>query len=61
MKLGRPRTLLGLTLLGLGLVTLPLLVAVGNAVIKLDQLASQSEAVVFESVLTTEENQRLAG
>jgi two-component system sensor histidine kinase GlrK len=60
MKLGRPRTLLGLTLLGLALVALPLLVAVGHAVVKLDQLASQSEEVVLESVRSTQENQRLA-
>ncbi len=60
MRLRRPRTLLGLTLLGLALVALPLLVAVGHAVRKLDQLATESEAVVLESVRSTEENQRLA-
>ncbi len=47
-------------MLGLALVALPLLVAVGNAVVKLDQLASESESVVLESVRSTEENQRLA-
>ena len=35
MRIGRPRTLLGLILMGLGLLTLPLLVGVGNAVLKL--------------------------
>ncbi len=60
MRLRRPRTLLGLTLLGLALVALPLLVAVGHAVRKLDQLATESESVVLESVRSTEENQRLA-
>jgi two-component system sensor histidine kinase GlrK len=61
MKLGRPRTLLGLILMGLALVTLPLLVSVGNAVLKLGQLASDSEAVVSQSASATLENQRLAG
>ena len=60
MKIKRPRTLLGLVLLGLALVTLPLLVAIGNAVLKLGQLAEQSEAVVSESAVATLENQKVA-
>jgi two-component system sensor histidine kinase GlrK len=59
MKIGRPRTLLGLVLLGMGLVTLPLLVAVGNAVVKLEQLADSSETVVSQSQTATLENQRV--
>ena len=43
MRFGRPRTLLGLILLGLGLVTLPLLLAVANAVLKLGQLTTESD------------------
>lgn len=60
MKLGRPRTLLGLILMGLALVTLPLLIGIVNAVIKLDQLASDSAAVVGQSAEATGETQRLS-
>ena len=60
MRLGRPRTLLGLILMGLALVTLPLLVAVVRAVIELEELTAESQAVVTESVTATLENQRLA-
>ena len=61
MRIGRPRTLLGLTLLGLGMVTLPLLLAVANAVLELGKLTNESEAVVSESATATQENQRVAG
>jgi two-component system sensor histidine kinase GlrK len=61
MKIKRPRTLLGLVLLGLAVVTLPLLIAVANAVIKLGELAAQSATVLAESATATAENQRLAG
>jgi len=61
MRIGRPRTLLGLTLVGLGLVTLPLLLAVANAVLELGQLTTESGAVVGESATATQENQRIAG
>jgi two-component system sensor histidine kinase GlrK len=47
--------------MGLGLVTLPLLVAVANAVLKLGQLTAQSEVVVSNSAAVTLESQRLAG
>jgi two-component system sensor histidine kinase GlrK len=60
MKIRRPRTLLGLVLLGLGFVTLPLLIAIGNAVVKLGQLAAESEAVLSDSAAATLENQRLS-
>ena len=61
MRIGRPRTLLGLILVGLGLVTRPLLLAVANAVRELGQLTTESEAVVSESATATLENQRVAG
>ncbi len=60
MRLGRPRTLLGLILLGLALVALPLLIAVGNAVATLGRHALASETVVNESAAITRENQRIA-
>jgi two-component system, NtrC family, sensor histidine kinase GlrK len=60
MRLGRPRTLLGLILLGLALVALPLLVAVGTAVVTLGRHAAESDAVVNESAIITRENQRIA-
>lgn len=46
--------------MGLALVTLPLLVGIGNAVLKLDELASESEAVVSQSAEATRETQRLS-
>jgi two-component system, NtrC family, sensor histidine kinase GlrK len=60
MKMRRPRTLLGLVLLGLAFVTLPLLIAIGNAVVKLGQLATESETVLSDSATATLENQRLS-
>jgi two-component system sensor histidine kinase GlrK len=60
MKIWRPRTLLGLVLLGLAFVTLPLLIAIGNAVLKLGQLATQSETVLSDSASATLENQKVA-
>ncbi len=60
MRMGRPRTLLGMVLMGLAFVTVPLLVAVGNAMIKLGQLAAESEVVLADSATATLENQRLA-
>jgi two-component system sensor histidine kinase GlrK len=60
MKIRRPRTLLGMVLVGLAFVTVPLLIAIGNAVIKLGQLATDSETVLSESATATLENQRIA-
>src|SRR5690606_4151915 len=60
MKVRQPRTLLGFVLLGLAFVTLPLLIAIGNAVIKLGQLASESETVLGDSATATLENQKIA-
>jgi two-component system, NtrC family, sensor histidine kinase GlrK len=59
VRLGRPRTLLGLILVALALVTLPLLIAIGNAALKLGQLAAESEAVAGENATTSVENQRV--
>jgi two-component system sensor histidine kinase GlrK len=60
MKIGRPRTLLGMVLMGLAFVTVPLLVAVGNAMIQLGQLAADSEVVLGDMRTATLENQKLA-
>jgi two-component system sensor histidine kinase GlrK len=60
MKLRRPRTLLGMVLMGLAFVTAPLLIAVGNAMLKLGNLADESELVLADSAVATLENQRLA-
>ncbi len=60
MKLSRPRTLLGLILLGLALLTLPLLLAVAKAAFELGELTRESKAVVEESLTATLENQRIA-
>ena len=59
MKMRRPRTLLGLVLLALAFVTLPLLIAIGNAVIKLGQLATESESVLGDSATATLQNEKL--
>ena len=59
MKMRRPRTLLGLVLLGLAFVTVPLLIAIGNAVLKLGQLAIESEAVLGDSATATLQNEKL--
>ena len=59
MRIARPQTLLSLTLVGLGLVTLPLLIAVGNAVFRLDQLMEQSAEVANRFAGATNENQRV--
>ena len=59
MHLPRPRTLLSMILTGLGLLTLPLLVGIGNAVLTLDRLTSESEAVVSASADSTLANQRI--
>src|SRR5512147_1174430 len=60
MKMRRPRTLLGMVLVGLAFVTVPLLIAVGNAVVKLGQLAGESETVLSDSATAMTENQRIS-
>ena len=59
MKIRRPRTLLGLVLLALAFVTLPLLIAIGNAVVKLGELATESAAVLGDSATATLQNEKL--
>ena len=58
MRIPRPKTLLSLTLVALGLVTLPLLFAVGNAVLKLDDLMNESLAAAQASEVASREGQR---
>ncbi|HWN39502.1 MAG TPA: hypothetical protein VNP02_13450, partial [Gammaproteobacteria bacterium] len=60
MKMRRPRTLLGMVLMGLAFVTVPLLAAIGNAGFKLGQLATESEDVLGDSATATLTNQRLS-
>ncbi len=60
MNMGRPRTLLGMVLMGLAFVTVPLLLAVGNGFIRLGQLAAESEVVLTDSATSTLQNERLA-
>ena len=60
MKLGRPRTLLGLILVGVAVLTLPLLLTVAKAALELGELTRESQAVVDESLTATLENQRIA-
>ncbi len=59
MKIARPRTLLGLILVGLAFATLPLLLAIGSAAMKLGQLTRESEAVATESATSSSETQRI--
>ena len=59
MKMGRPRTLLGMVLMGLAFVTVPLLVAIVIAVLKLGQLATESEVVLENSGKATLQAERL--
>jgi two-component system sensor histidine kinase GlrK len=51
---------LSLSLTGLGLLTLPLLIGMGNAMLKLEQLTNESQAAVSTSAASTLENQRIA-
>jgi two-component system sensor histidine kinase GlrK len=59
MKIRRPRSLNGLILVGFGIVTLPLLVAVIWALVNLDRLAAQSEELVNSGRTAAENNRRL--
>ena len=59
MAVRRPRTLLGLILTSLALVTLPLLVAVGYATYRLGQLTSDSIDVLSSAAVSTSANERL--
>ena len=59
MKLRRPRSLNGLILVGFGLVALPLLLAVIWAIYNLEEVASQSEELVFTGMSTANSNRLL--
>ncbi len=59
MAMRRPRTLLGLILTSLALVTLPLLIAVGYATYRLGQLTSDSAVVLNQAAISTMANERL--
>lgn len=59
MRIARPKTLLSLTLVGLGLLTLPLLLAVGNAMLKLGNLVDESASVTAASQTSTREFTRV--
>jgi hypothetical protein len=47
MSFSRPRSFLQLVLLGFVLVTLPLIIAIINAILSVDRLADQSEQAVL--------------
>jgi len=59
MKIPRPRSLNGLILVGFGLVAAPLLLAVIWALVSLDRLSEQSEALVESGVAATAQNRLL--
>jgi two-component system sensor histidine kinase GlrK len=59
MRLRGPRTLLGLILSSLALVTLPLLIGLGNAAFRLGQLTRDSEDALNTAATSTFENRRL--
>ena len=60
MKLSRPKSMLGLILVGFSLVALPLVVSVIQALVYMDRLAQQSERLVMRSIQVTRQNQLLA-
>jgi len=59
MRIGRPKSLSGLLLVGFALVAVPLLVAVVNATLQMKQLTKRSEALVHHGVDITHETQEL--
>jgi two-component system sensor histidine kinase GlrK len=59
VRLRGPRTLLGLILSSLALVTLPLLIAIGSAAFRLGQLTKGSEEVLNTAAESTLQNRRL--
>jgi two-component system sensor histidine kinase GlrK len=60
VRIKRPKTLLSLTLVGLAIVTLPLLVGVGTGVFKLNDLMTESRLAVRASTESTRENERIS-
>jgi len=59
LRIQRPRTLLSLTLIGLAFVTLPLLIGVGNAMLKLNDLMEESRLVANASRDSASANERV--
>ena len=60
MRLCRPRSVLGLVLIGFSLVALPLLIAVVSAGLYVDKLAESSQRLVVQGVRVTRINERLS-
>jgi two-component system sensor histidine kinase GlrK len=58
-SLFRPRSILRLITLGFSLVTLPLIVALVNAALSVERLASQSQQAVWQAVNTTKVSRQL--
>ncbi len=59
MRIPRPRSLNGLISIGLVLITLPLLLAIGRAAYQMDRLATESEHLVLQGVQATQRSQEL--
>ena len=57
MSFSRPRSFLQLVLLGFALVTLPLIIAIINAILAVDRLADRSEQAVLEAADITKHSQ----
>jgi two-component system sensor histidine kinase GlrK len=57
MSVSRPRSFLQLVLLGFALVTLPLIIAIINAILSVDRLADQSEQAVLAAAEITKRSQ----
>ncbi|MFT4562212.1 MAG: two-component system sensor histidine kinase GlrK [Gammaproteobacteria bacterium] len=60
MRLHRPRTVLGLVLIGFSIVALPLLLGIARAAYRVDQLAEHSQHLVVHGVQVTRVHERLA-
>ena len=60
MRIGRPRSLSGLLLIGFALVAIPLLVAIAYTTIQMRRLTEQSEALVRRGVAATRYIQELS-
>src|SRR5579871_3175596 len=59
MRMPRPRSLSGLMLIGFTIVAAPLLFAIVNAAVQMNNLSKRSEELVLHGVRGTRNNQRL--
>jgi two-component system sensor histidine kinase GlrK len=59
MRLFRPASILRLILMGFGLVAVPLMVALVNAALAVDRMASRSQEAVYQAVEATRNSQAL--